>query len=191
MKFEQKFKRFKTCLNSLLLLHIATWFSKWGKHVAKKTVVPYKGCGSSGHRITLYSCTLDLMYASVHHFLKKEEKSSLIAKYFLFYDFSWKYLCKTWWYHENFRNQRKCFQNIHLSIMTKTTLSKDIHMSTIGVKTQFVFQLVSSHNWFSKGSLIEGEQDFTKNSWIIKCFTLKMIQVWLCVSKWIFHEFLV
>ena len=81
-------------------------------------------------------------------FLEKEEKSSFIAKYFLFYDFSWRYLCKTWWYHENFfRNQRKCFQNIHLSIMTKNTLSKDIHMSIIGVKTQFVFQLVSSHNW--------------------------------------------
>ena len=36
-------------------------------------------------------------------------------------------------------------------------------MSTFGVKTQIVFQLVSNHNWFSKGSLIEGEQDFTKN----------------------------
>ena len=31
----------------LVLLQIATWFSKWGKHVAKKTVVPSKGCRSS------------------------------------------------------------------------------------------------------------------------------------------------
>ena len=33
----------------LLLLQIATRFSKWGKHVAKKTVVPFKGCRSSEH----------------------------------------------------------------------------------------------------------------------------------------------
>ena len=35
--------------NGLLLLQIATRFSKWGKHVAKKTVVPFKGCRSSEH----------------------------------------------------------------------------------------------------------------------------------------------
>ena len=55
------------------------------------------------------------------------------------------------------------------------------------------FQLVSSHNWFSKGSLIEGEQDFTKSCHgSLKWFHFeKMIRVWLCVPKWISHEFLV
>ena len=91
-------------------------------------------------------------------FLEKEEKSSLIAKYFLFYDFSWKYLCKTWWYHENFRNQRKCFQNIHLSIMTKNSLSKDIHMSTIGVKTQFVFNWCQATIGFQRGHWLRGSK---------------------------------
>ena len=47
--------------------------------------------------ITLYSCALDLMYASVHHFLYKKRNLLFIAKYFIFYDFSRKYLCKTWW----------------------------------------------------------------------------------------------
>ena len=52
MKFKHKFKRFfKTCLNGLLLLQIATRFTKWGKHVAKKTVVPSKGCRSSEHEL--------------------------------------------------------------------------------------------------------------------------------------------
>ena len=85
-----------------------------------------------------------------------------------------------------FRNQWKTFQNINLSIMTKNLYQKDIQMSTFGVETQFVFQLVSRHNWFSKGSLIEGEQDFTKSchgslKWFH--FAKLMIQVWLCAPK--------
>ena len=144
----------------MLLLQIATRFSN-----KRKTRRQKDGCSLQRVRfirawITLYSCTLDLMYASVHHFLNKKRNLLFIAKYFLFYDFSRKYLCKTWWYHENFINQMKCFKNIHLSIKTKNSLSKDLLMFTIGVKTQFIFKFGSSHNWFSKGSLIEGEQDF-------------------------------
>ena len=33
-------------------------------------------------------------------FLVHEEKSSFYCQYFPFYDFSEKYLCKTWWYHD-------------------------------------------------------------------------------------------
>ena len=175
----------------MLLLQIATRFSNEGKHVAKKTVVPYKGCGSSEHWSTLYSCTLYLMYASMHHFLYKKRNLIFIAKYFLFYDFSRKYLCKTWWYHENFRNQRKMLSEYQsLNHDQKTLYQKDIHMSTFGVKTQFVCQLVSSHKLVLKEVIDWGGARFHKISWIIKCFTLKMIRVWLCVSKWIFHEFL-
>ena len=50
--------------------------------------------------ITLYPCFLDLMYASMHYFLLKKRNLLFIAKYFPFYDFSGKYLSKTWWYHE-------------------------------------------------------------------------------------------
>ena len=55
--------------------------------------------------ITLHSYTLGLMYASVHLLLHKKRNLLFIAKYFIFFDFSRKYLCKTWWYHESFRNQ--------------------------------------------------------------------------------------
>ena len=51
--------------------------------------------------ITLYPCFLDLMYASVHHFLYKK-RNLFYHQYFPFYVFSGKYLCKTWWYHEIF-----------------------------------------------------------------------------------------
>ena len=124
--------------------------------------VVYKGCGSSEHWITLYSCTLDLMYASVHHFLNKKRNLLSIAKYFLFYDFSWRYLCKTWWYHENFRNQRKCFQNIHLSIMTKNSLSKRHTYVYIWCQDTICFQLVSSHKLVLKGVIDWGGARFHK-----------------------------
>ena len=59
--------------------------------------------------ITLYSYTLGLMYASVHHLLQKKRNLLFIAKYFIFYDFSRKYLCKTWWYHESFKSPMEYF----------------------------------------------------------------------------------
>ena len=62
--------------NGLLLLQIATRFSKWGKHVAKKTVVPIKRVSFIRAWITLHSCTLKMMNVSVHHFLY--EKRSLL-----------------------------------------------------------------------------------------------------------------
>ncbi|GJY36619.1 retrovirus-related pol polyprotein from transposon TNT 1-94, partial [Tanacetum coccineum] len=43
IKFEQKFKLFKTCIHSLQLFQTATRFSIRGKHVVKKTVVPDNG----------------------------------------------------------------------------------------------------------------------------------------------------
>ena len=72
--------------------------------------------------ITLHSCTLDLMYASVHHRLYKKRNLLFIAKYSLFYDFSKKYLCKTWWYHESFRNPMEYFCKIHHSINDNNVL---------------------------------------------------------------------
>ena len=66
----------------LLLLQIATRFSKWGKHFAKKD-----GCSShwvmfTRARITLYPCFIDLMYVSVHHFLYKKRSLLYIANTF-------------------------------------------------------------------------------------------------------------
>ena len=66
--------------------------------------------------ITLYSYTLGLMYASVHHLLQKKKNLLFIAKYFIFYDFSRKYLCKSWWYHESFRNPMEYCHKLHHSI---------------------------------------------------------------------------
>ena len=54
----------------MLLLQIATRFSKWGKHVAKKMVVPSKGCRSS-ERELLYIhapsiwCTLQCIISCI------------------------------------------------------------------------------------------------------------------------------
>ena len=42
----------------LLLLQIATRSSKWGKHVAKKTVVPLKGLDYFISLPSRFSCTL-------------------------------------------------------------------------------------------------------------------------------------
>ena len=115
MKFEQKFKMFfKTCLNGFPLFQTETRASKqWlaitsdSNPIFKLRETRRQKDGCSFQRvpfirtwITLYSCTLDLMYASVHHLLYKKRNLLFIAKYFLFYDFSRKYLWKTWWYHE-------------------------------------------------------------------------------------------
>ena len=133
MKLEQKFKMFfKTCLkqwltvisggnpglnNGFPLFQTETRASKqWlaitsdsnplFKHEEntspKRRLFLTKGVTSW---ITLYSYTLGLMYASVHLLLQKTRNRLFIAKYFFFFDFSRKYLCKTWWYHESFRNQ--------------------------------------------------------------------------------------
>ena len=69
---------------------------------------------------------------------------------------------------------------------------------TLYQKIYLCLQLVSRHNIFNwcqdtiglkRGHWLRGSK-ISQISWIIKCFTLKMIRVWLCVFKWSFHEFL-
>ena len=67
--------------------------------------------------ITLYSCTLDLMYASVHHLWKKNRSLLCIYKYFPFYDSSGKYLCKNLVIPRNFRNQ---IENIFVKVIIQS-----------------------------------------------------------------------
>ena len=122
----------------------------------RKTRCQKDGCSSQRVSfirtwITLYSYTLGLMYASVHLLLHKKSNLLFIAKYFIFYDFSRKYLCKTWWYHESFRNQMVYFLKFHLSINDKMF---------------YLLKLVSRPLLVKIGSLIEGESDF-KNSFKI------------------------
>ena len=75
-------------------------FFKMGKTRRQKDGCSFYRVKFTWAWITLYPCFLDLMYASVHYFMIKKISLLFIAKYFLFYDFSKKYLCKTWWYHE-------------------------------------------------------------------------------------------
>ena len=129
----------------MLLLQIATRFSKWEKHVAKKMVVPRKGCRSS-ERELLYIrapsiwCTLQCIISWTGR------EIFFLPPNTLFYDFSRKYLCKTWWYHENFRNPMDCFRKLHHSINDNNFS----YLTTIGVKTTIGLT----------GSLMEGESDF-------------------------------
>ena len=100
--------------NGLLLLQIATRFSKLEENTSpNRRLFLTKGVTSW---ITLHSYTLGLMYASVHLLLQKKRNLLFIAKYFIFYDFSRKYLCKTWWYHESFRNPMDYFRKLHHTI---------------------------------------------------------------------------
>ena len=75
-------------------------FFKMGKTRRQKDGCSFYRVKFTWAWINLYPCFLDLMYASVHYFLIKKRNILFIAKYFPFFDFSGKYLCKTWWYHE-------------------------------------------------------------------------------------------
>ena len=183
------FKRKPALQNKgLLLLQIATRFSIEGKHVAKKTVVPYKGCGSSGlellyiHAPSIW-CTLqciiswtrrEILFLSPNTFSFMIFQESICAKL----GGTMKVLEIKW---NAFRKPisqsipKTLYQKIYLCLQ----LVSRHNLFSIGVKPQLVF----------KGVIDWGGARF-QISWIIKCFTLKMIQVLLCVSKWIFHEFL-
>ena len=111
------------------------------------------------------------MYASVHHFLKKERNLLSITEYFIFYDFSWRYLCKTWWYHENFKKLKKMLSEYpslnhdqKLFIKRHTYVynwCQDTTCFSISVKPQLVL----------KGVIDWGGARFHKKfSWSIKMF---------------------
>lgn len=83
------------------------------------------------------------MYASVHHFLEKEEKSSLSHKYFSFKDSSGKYLNQTWWYHGFWRS--------------KNTLNNVLKYTAQSMQNELIF---CAKYVVENASSIEGEHDF-------------------------------
>lgn len=95
--------------DGLLLHQIATWSLYWGKFVAKKTTIPYKGM----NYFIFVPFRSDVRLSA--SFLVKEEKSSLHLKYFSFNDSSGKYLFQTWWYHGFWRSNKleMCFTICH------------------------------------------------------------------------------
>ena len=131
--------------NGLLLLQIATRFSKWGKHVAKKTVGPFKGCRSSEHGI-LYNhtpsgwCTLQCIISC-----KRRAIFFLSPNTLSFMIFQESICAKLGGTMRILEIKWNAFRISISQSWPKTLYKKDIHMSTFGVKTQFVFQLVSSH----------------------------------------------